>query len=292
MTDDSGFYPYTSSMLLFDLDDTMIFSKYNKLDVIKLGVLELLQQSDHTWFTFIYHILVFFPKMEIAIVTNGGHNRIEYALSKVYPMTWDLVKNNPRITIMSAKSRFLRLCQSILPSLTHTQQWIMCKQMAFKEILQQHITRFRTKSQSNIENINVHVITFGDSWVDMIALKNLQSVQCKDFRLFCTFVKTVHQPTPYDILHQVKMIGESFDELFQSNSAKKSPCYIFYNEKEPRILPLSVSTRDRNVMVHVQDNMCMCKMWISIIWGNTQHDILNLILDYHSCVLMANHCFG
>lgn len=179
-----------STLIILDWDDTLFPTSW-----VNKNNIEIINNSKLTYKKFFEKIDISLKKLlnkltslgDVLIITNALLNWIEIS-SKIIPHTYNYLKNNNNIKIISARGEYSSYTNNIL-------DW---KKMAFQNELTK-ITKYK-----RINNI----ISIGDADYEYRALINLYHDEPDNYRLLKS-VKFIRYPNNYQIFEQINIINNA-----------------------------------------------------------------------------------
>jgi hypothetical protein len=179
-----------STLIILDWDDTLFPTSWvNKNDI------EIINNNKLTYKKFFEKIDISLQKLlnkltslgDVLIITNALLNWIEIS-SKILPHTYNYLKNNNNIKIVSARGEYSSYTDNIL-------DW---KKMAF----QNELTKITRNKRIN------NIISIGDAEYEYHALINLYHDEPDNYRLLKS-VKFIRYPNNYQIFEQINIINNA-----------------------------------------------------------------------------------
>ena len=184
--------PKITNIFIYDWDDTLMCTSF----VAPAGILNLddLKPADKTNMKNLDQLVstLLTKSMEhgnVFIITNAAYGWVEYSAKKLYPMTYNILKN---IKIVSARGMF----EKKLPG--DYRQW---KSKAFIE----------TMKTSNINFYKTaNIISFGDSIIELEASHKLKEMFADGY---IKTIKFKESPQPMELIKELKIITSQFDTI-------------------------------------------------------------------------------
>lgn len=184
--------PKITNIFIYDWDDTLMCTSF----VAPAGILNLddLKPADKTNMKNLDQLVstLLTKSMEhgnVFIITNAAYGWVEYSAKKLYPMTYNILKN---IKIVSARGMF----EKKLPG--DYRQW---KSKAFIE----------TMKTSNINFYKTaNIISFGDSIIELEASHKLKEIFADGY---IKTIKFKESPQPMELIKELKIITSQFDTI-------------------------------------------------------------------------------
>ena len=187
--------PKITNIFIFDWDDTLMCTSY----VAPQGILNIdefkpadqanMKNLDQLVSTLLTKSL---NQGKVFIITNAAYGWVEYSAKKLYPMTYNILKN---IKIVSARG----MCENKYPG--DYRQW---KFKAFYETLKSsNINFYKT----------ANIISFGDSIIELESSHKLKEMFAD------AYIKTIkfkECPQPSELIKELKIISSQF-EIITSN---------------------------------------------------------------------------
>ena len=184
--------PKITNIFIYDWDDTLMCTSF----VAPAGILNLddLKPADKTNMKNLDQLVstLLTKSMEhgnVFIITNAAYGWVEYSAKKLYPMTYNILKN---IKIVSARGMW----EKKLPG--DYRQW---KSKAFIE----------TMKSSNINFCKTaNIISFGDSIIELEASHKLKEIFADGY---IKTIKFKESPQPMELIKELKIITSQFDTI-------------------------------------------------------------------------------
>ena len=184
--------PKITNIFIYDWDDTLMCTSF----VAPAGILNLddLKPADKTNMKNLDQLVstLLTKSMEhgnVFIITNAAYGWVEYSAKKLYPMTYNILKN---IKIVSARGMW----EKKLPG--DYRQW---KSKAFIE----------TMKTSNINFYKTaNIISFGDSIIELEASHKLKEMFADGY---IKTIKFKESPQPMELIKELKIITSQFDTI-------------------------------------------------------------------------------
>ena len=184
--------PKITNIFIYDWDDTLMCTSF----VAPAGILNLddLKPADKTNMKNLDQLVstLLTKSMEhgnVFIITNAAYGWVEYSAKKLYPMTYNILKN---IKIVSARGMW----EKKLPG--DYRQW---KSKAFIE----------TMKTSNINFYKTaNIISFGDSIIELEASHKLKEIFADGY---IKTIKFKESPQPMELIKELKIITSQFDTI-------------------------------------------------------------------------------
>ena len=184
--------PKVTNIFIYDWDDTLMCTSF----VAPAGILNLddLKPADKTNMKNLDQLVstLLTKSMEhgnVFIITNAAYGWVEYSAKKLYPMTYNILKN---IKIVSARGMW----EKKLPG--DYRQW---KSKAFIE----------TMKTSNINFYKTaNIISFGDSIIELEASHKLKEIFADGY---IKTIKFKESPQPMELIKELKIITSQFDTI-------------------------------------------------------------------------------
>ena len=184
--------PKITNIFIYDWDDTLMCTSF----VAPAGILNLddLKPADKTNMKNLDQLVstLLTKSMEhgnVFIITNAAYGWVEYSAKKLYPMTYNILKN---IKIVSARGMW----EKKLPG--DYRQW---KSKAFIE----------TMKSSNINFCKTaNIISFGDSIIELEASHKLKEMFADGY---IKTIKFKESPQPMELIKELKIITSQFDTI-------------------------------------------------------------------------------
>ena len=184
--------PKITNIFIYDWDDTLMCTSF----VAPAGILNLddLKPADKTNMKNLDQLVstLLTKSMEhgnVFIITNAAYGWVEYSAKKLYPMTYNILKN---IKIVSARGMW----EKKLPG--DYRQW---KSKAFIE----------TMKSSNINFYKTaNIISFGDSIIELEASHKLKEMFADGY---IKTIKFKESPQPMELIKELKIITSQFDTI-------------------------------------------------------------------------------
>jgi hypothetical protein len=184
--------PKVTNIFIYDWDDTLMCTSF----VAPAGILNLddLKPADKTNMKNLDQLVLTLltKSMEhgnVFIITNAAYGWVEYSAKKLYPMTYNILKD---IKIVSARG----MCEKKLPG--DYRQW---KSKAFIE----------TMKTSNINFYKTaNIISFGDSIIELEASHKLKEMFADGY---IKTIKFKESPQPMELIKELKIITSQFDTI-------------------------------------------------------------------------------
>ena len=184
--------PKITNIFIYDWDDTLMCTSF----VAPAGILNLddLKPADKTNMKNLDQLVstLLTKSMEhgnVFIITNAAYGWVEYSAKKLYPMTYNILKN---IKIVSARGMW----EKKLPG--DYRQW---KTKAFIE----------TMKTSNINFYKTaNIISFGDSIIELEASHKLKEMFADGY---IKTIKFKESPQPMELIKELKIITSQFDTI-------------------------------------------------------------------------------
>ena len=184
--------PKITNIFIYDWDDTLMCTSF----VAPAGILNLddLKPADKTNMKNLDQLVstLLTKSMEhgnVFIITNAAYGWVEYSAKKLYPMTYNILKN---IKIVSARGMW----EKKLPG--DYRQW---KSKAFIE----------TMKTSNINFCKTaNIISFGDSIIELEASHKLKEMFADGY---IKTIKFKESPQPMELIKELKIITSQFDTI-------------------------------------------------------------------------------
>ena len=184
--------PKITNIFIYDWDDTLMCTSF----VAPAGILNLddLKPADKTNMKNLDQLVstLLTKSMEhgnVFIITNAAYGWVEYSAKKLYPMTYNILKN---IKIVSARGMW----EKKLPG--DYRQW---KSKAFIE----------TMKTSNINFYKTaNIISFGDSIIELEASHKLKEMFADGY---IKTIKFKDSPQPMELIKELKIITSQFDTI-------------------------------------------------------------------------------
>ena len=187
--------PKITNIFIFDWDDTLMCTSY----VAPQGILNIdefkpadqanMKNLDQLVSTLLTKSL---NQGKVFIITNAAYGWVEYSAKKLYPMTYNILKN---IKIVSARG----MCENKYPG--DYRQW---KFKAFYETLKMgNINFYKT----------ANIVSFGDSIIELESSHKLKEMFAD------AYIKTIkfkECPQPSELIKELKIISSQF-EIITSN---------------------------------------------------------------------------
>ena len=188
--------PKITNIFIYDWDDTLMCTSF----VAPAGILNLddLKPADKTNMKNLDQLVstLLTKSMEhgnVFIITNAAYGWVEYSAKKLYPMTYNILKN---IKIVSARGMW----EKKLPG--DYRQW---KSKAFIE----------TMKTSNINFYKTaNIISFGDSIIELEASHKLKDIFADGY---IKTIKFKENPQPAELIKELKIINNQFDIILSNN---------------------------------------------------------------------------
>ena len=184
--------PKITNIFIYDWDDTLMCTSF----VAPAGILNLddLKPADKTNMKNLDQLVstLLTKSMEhgnVFIITNAAYGWVEYSAKKLYPMTYNILKN---IKIVSARGMW----EKKLPG--DYRQW---KSKAFIE----------TMKTSNINFYKTaNIISFGDSIIELEASHKLKEMFADGY---IKTIKFKESPQPMELIKELKIITSQFNTI-------------------------------------------------------------------------------
>jgi hypothetical protein len=184
--------PKITNIFIYDWDDTLMCTSF----VAPAGILNLddLKPADKTNMKNLDQLVstLLTKSMEhgnVFIITNAAYGWVEYSAKKLYPMTYNILKN---IKIVSARGMW----EKKLPG--DYRQW---KSKAFIETIKtSNINFYKT----------ANIISFGDSIIELEASHKLKEIFADGY---IKTIKFKESPQPMELIKELKIITSQFDTI-------------------------------------------------------------------------------
>ena len=187
--------PKITNIFIFDWDDTLMCTSY----VAPQGILNLeeFKPTDQTNMKNLDQLVSSLLTKSLShgkvfIITNAAYGWVEYSAKKLYPLTYNILKN---IKIVSARG----MCEKKYPG--DYRQW---KFKAFYETLKSsNINFYKT----------TNIVSFGDSIIELESSHKLKEMFAD------AYIKTIkfkECPQPAELIKELKIISSQF-EIITSN---------------------------------------------------------------------------
>ena len=187
--------PKITNIFIFDWDDTLMCTSY----VAPQGILNLeeFKPADQTNMKNLDQLVSSLLTKSLShgkvfIITNAAYGWVEYSAKKLYPLTYNILKN---IKIVSARG----MCEKKYPG--DYRQW---KFKAFYETLKSsNINFYKT----------TNIVSFGDSIIELESSHKLKEMFAD------AYIKTIkfkECPQPAELIKELKIISSQF-EIITSN---------------------------------------------------------------------------
>ena len=184
--------PKITNIFIYDWDDTLMCTSY----VAPTGILNLddFKPTDQTNMKNLDQLVSTLLKKslengKVFIITNAAYGWVEYSSKKLYPITYNILKN---IKIVSARG----MCEKKYPG--DYRQW---KFKAFYETLKSsNINFYKT----------ANIVSFGDSIIELESSHKLKEMFADGY---IKTIKFKENPQPSELIKELKIISSQFETI-------------------------------------------------------------------------------
>lgn len=184
--------PKITNIFIYDWDDTLMCTSY----VAPSGILNLddFKPTDQTNMKNLDQLVSTLLKKslehgKVFIITNAAYGWVEYSAKKLYPITYNILKN---IKIVSARG----MCEKKYPG--DYRQW---KFKAFYETLKSsNINFYKT----------ANIVSFGDSIIELESSHKLKEMFADGY---IKTIKFKENPQPLELIKELKIISTQFETI-------------------------------------------------------------------------------
>ena len=179
-----------NNLIIFDWDDTLFATTsigHGESDINDIKISTELESNFTILSEVVLKILEKAIKYyKVVIITNAEIGWVEFSSAKLLPDVLKFIQEH-NIDIISARAKYSGKVNNHLEWKTHT----------FQDLL------------NTFTNIQLNVTSFGDNISERMALKNLEGTNI-DLKKSVKFLET---PTIKNLISELKLILESFDEI-------------------------------------------------------------------------------